>query len=77
MMIVGSKRKRISSPGVAAVEMAVTLPLVLTLLIGTWEVGRILEIQQILNMGARSGPASGIWLAHRQPGTAGRDRLHP
>jgi Flp pilus assembly protein TadG len=53
MVIVGSKRKRISSPGVAAVEMAVTLPLVLALLIGTWEVGRILEIEQILNMGAR------------------------
>src|SRR5271165_7199780 len=53
MRIVGSKGERRSSSGVAAVEMALTLPLVLTLLIGTWEVGRILETQQILNVGAR------------------------
>jgi Flp pilus assembly protein TadG len=39
--------------GVAAVEMALTLPLVLSLLIGTWEVGRILEVQQFLKVGAR------------------------
>jgi Flp pilus assembly protein TadG len=53
MRIVGSKRERRSSSGVAAVEMALTLPLVLTLLTGTWEVGRILETEQILNVGAR------------------------
>jgi Flp pilus assembly protein TadG len=53
MTIVESKRRRRSSSGVAAVEMALSLPLVLTLLIGTWEVGRILEVHQFLNVGAR------------------------
>ena len=51
----GSKpgfRRRVRS-GVAAVEMALSLPLVLTLLVGTWEVGRIIEVQQFLNVGAR------------------------
>ena len=48
--------------GVAAVEMALTLPLVLTLLVGTWEVGRIIEVQQFLNVGARE--------AARQAGSA-------
>jgi len=33
--------------------MALTLPLVLTLLMGTWEVRRIIEVQQYLNAGAR------------------------
>ena len=36
--------------------MALSLPLVLTLLIGTWEVGRIIEVQQFLNVGARKRP---------------------
>ncbi len=47
------KRGRRPRRGVAAVEMALTLPLVLTLLVGTWEVGRIIEVQQYLNVGAR------------------------
>ena len=47
------RRERRSRRGVAAVEMALTLPLVLTLLMGTWEVGRIIEVQQYLNAGAR------------------------
>ncbi|WP_165232759.1 TadE/TadG family type IV pilus assembly protein [Aquisphaera insulae] len=49
--IVGVDRSERS--GAAAVEMALCLPLVLTMLIGTWEVGRILEMQQFLNVGAR------------------------
>ena len=48
--------KRRFRSGVAAVEMALSLPLLLTLLIGTWEVGRILEVQQFLNVGARKRP---------------------
>lgn len=42
-----------TSPGVAAVELALTLPLLILLLTGTWEVGRILEVQQMLNVAAR------------------------
>jgi len=39
--------------GIAAVELALCLPLLIMMLIGTWEVGRILEIQQFLEVGAR------------------------
>ena len=53
MRCVTLHRSRRSRSGVAALEMAVSLPLVLTLLIGTWEVGRIVEVQQILNVAAR------------------------
>jgi Flp pilus assembly protein TadG len=47
------QRGRIPRRGVAAVEMALILPLVLTMLLGTWEVGRIIEVQQYLNVAAR------------------------
>jgi Flp pilus assembly protein TadG len=35
------------------VEVAVTLPLVLTVLIGLWEVGRLVEVTQIVSNAAR------------------------
>src|SRR5688572_2366527 len=41
--------------GVAAVEFAVCLPLLLMLLIGIWELGRIIQVQIILNNAARDG----------------------
>ncbi|MFO0864920.1 MAG: TadE/TadG family type IV pilus assembly protein [Gemmataceae bacterium] len=41
--------------GVAAVEFAVILPLILLFLLGLWEVGRYIEAQQILVNGAREG----------------------
>jgi Flp pilus assembly protein TadG len=42
--------------GVAAVEMAfVTLMLVIPLLIGIWEVGRLVQVQQIVSNSAREG----------------------
>ena len=41
--------------GVAAVEMAFVLPVLLTLLFGVWEVGRLAELQQILSNAAREG----------------------
>jgi len=41
--------------GIAAVELAVILPLILTFLLGLWEVGRYVEAQQILVNGAREG----------------------
>lgn len=40
-------------PGIAAVELALVLPFLMTFLLGTWEVGRIIEIQQILTNAAR------------------------
>jgi Flp pilus assembly protein TadG len=37
----------------AAVELALTLPLILWMLIGLWEVGRVVEVQQFLFNAAR------------------------
>jgi len=47
----GLRRRR----GVAAVEAAVLMPLALMLMLGTWEVGRMVEVNQILNNAAREG----------------------
>ncbi|HEX4144681.1 MAG TPA: TadE/TadG family type IV pilus assembly protein [Pirellulales bacterium] len=44
--------------GVAAVEAAVLLPLALMLMLGTWEVGRMVEVSQVLNNAAREGGRS-------------------
>jgi len=39
----------------AAVEFAVVLPLLVVVLIGVWEVGRLIQLQQIMNNAARDG----------------------
>lgn len=52
--------------GVAAVELAVVLPFLIMTLFALWEVGRIIEVQQILDNAAREGArlsASGSWTA--------------
>jgi Flp pilus assembly protein TadG len=41
--------------GAAVVELALVLPLIMILMIGTLEVGRLVEVQQILSNGAREG----------------------
>lgn len=41
--------------GTAIVEFAVTLPLVMMLLLGVWEIGRMVEVQQMLTNAAREG----------------------
>lgn len=41
--------------GTAAVEMAFVAPLIVTLLLGTWEMGRFVEVQQIVSDAAREG----------------------
>jgi Flp pilus assembly protein TadG len=42
-------------PGVAAVEFALVLPFLLIFLLGMWEVGRLIEVQQIMTNAAREG----------------------
>jgi len=39
--------------GVAAVELALVAPVLVVLLLGLWEVGRMIELQQILSNAAR------------------------
>ena len=41
--------------GAAAVELALLIPLILALLLGTWEAGRLIEVNQILDNAAREG----------------------
>ena len=38
-----------------AVEAAVVLPLLLILMLGVWEVGRMIQVQQVLVNAAREG----------------------
>lgn len=45
--------------GVAAVELAFVLPLLLLLLVGLWELGRIIHVQIILNNAARDAARLG------------------
>lgn len=44
---------RVGRRGAAAVELALTLPLIVAILAGMWEVGRVVEVQQILANAAR------------------------
>jgi len=48
-------RRRNTRGGVAAVEFAVVLPLLFTLLVGVWEVGRVIQVQQVMVNAAREG----------------------
>lgn len=41
--------------GVAAVEFALVLPVFLILLIGVWEIGRLIEVKQLASNAAREG----------------------
>src|SRR5262245_6276318 len=41
--------------GAAIVEFAIMLPLLLLLVVGLWEVGRLIQVQQILSGAAREG----------------------
>ena len=41
--------------GIAAVELALVLPFIMFFLMGMWEVGRIIEVHQILSNAAREG----------------------
>jgi hypothetical protein len=41
--------------GAAAVELACVLPLLVILIVGVWEIGRLIQLQQIMNAAARDG----------------------
>lgn len=41
--------------GIAAVELALIMPVLVLLLVGIWEVGRMVEVQQLLTNAAREG----------------------
>jgi Flp pilus assembly protein TadG len=53
--MIHAAHRRPQRRAVAAVEFAMILPVILTLLLGIWEVGRMIEIQQILYNAAREG----------------------
>jgi Flp pilus assembly protein TadG len=53
--IVMRLRTRVHRKAIAAVELALVLPILLTLIMGTWELGRILHVQQVMVNAAREG----------------------
>lgn len=54
-MLVRKPAKSSPRRAVAAVEMAFLLPLLLTLIIGVWELGRIIQVYQMMMTAARDG----------------------
>ena len=48
-----SSRPSDQRPGLATVELAFVLPVLMTLLLGIWEVGRLVQVSQILHNAAR------------------------
>lgn len=48
-------RRRNSRRGLATVEFAICLPLLVLLLLGLWEVGRMVQVMQVLYNAAREG----------------------
>jgi Flp pilus assembly protein TadG len=48
-----AKGRPVPRNGVAAVEFAVLIPFILTLILGIWEVGRMIQVQQTVNNAAR------------------------
>jgi len=48
-------RNQPTRDGVAAVELAMLLPLLMALLMGTWEVARVVQVYQIVANAAREG----------------------
>jgi Flp pilus assembly protein TadG len=48
-------RSRARRRGTAVVESALLLPLLLLLLLGVWEVGRLIEVSQVLDNAVREG----------------------
>jgi Flp pilus assembly protein TadG len=49
------RHSRSTRRGTAAVELAVCLPLLVTLVMGAWEVGRLVEVKQLLCNAVREG----------------------
>src|SRR5205085_12679859 len=47
--------KKTPRRGAAVVELALLLPFLLVVLVGIWEVGRLIQVQQALNNAAREG----------------------
>ncbi|HEX4128644.1 MAG TPA: TadE/TadG family type IV pilus assembly protein [Pirellulales bacterium] len=50
-----ARRRLRQRRGAAVVEAALLLPVVLTLLLGMWEIGRMVEVYQVLNNAVREG----------------------
>ena len=55
-MIVNRREQRLAKRrGAAAIELALMMPLLLGLIVGVWELGRFIQLQQIMNNAARTG----------------------
>ena len=48
-------RKNGARTGIAAVEFALVLPFLMLILFGVWEIGRLIQVTQIISNSAREG----------------------
>jgi Flp pilus assembly protein TadG len=55
MIINRTTRSRQARPGVAAVELAVCTMVLVVLMLGLWETGRLIQVRQIVSNAAREG----------------------
>jgi Flp pilus assembly protein TadG len=54
-MIISRPNRRSERRGVVAVEAAVVMPFLIITMFGLWEVGRLIQVNQIVNNAAREG----------------------
>jgi Flp pilus assembly protein TadG len=55
MPVIRPLRRLSPRRGAAIAEFAILMPIILALLVGIWEVGRMIEVQQMLSNAAREG----------------------
>jgi Flp pilus assembly protein TadG len=53
--MIRTRQRNQSRLGTASVELALLSPILVSLLLGIWEVGRLVEVQQIVSNSAREG----------------------
>lgn len=67
-----SRSRRIERSGAAAVEMAIILPLFLTLVLGTIEASRMGMVSQLLHVAAREGCRTAVLPGQTEAAVLGR-----
>jgi hypothetical protein len=66
---------RVFRSGLAAMELVLVLPLILILLFGIWDFGRMVEVQQLVNNAAREGARLAAVGSRLDPNGSERDIL--
>ena len=62
------RQRKSSRPAVAAIELAlVTAGILIPLMFGVWEIGRMIQVKQIMSNSARESRSAGFSRVHNQP----------